>query len=75
VAWLHARRHPLAWAATATVGLLLVVGMAGSLVVIGMAFLPVPAGFLIVGVLLTGLGVDGGASVGTSDESRDVVRS
>jgi hypothetical protein len=44
-------------------------------VLVGPAFPLVQAAFLIVGVVLTGLGVDGGASVGTSDDSRDAVRS
>jgi hypothetical protein len=33
------------------------------------------AGFLVVGIVLIGLGVDGAASVGTSDESQPAVQS
>ena len=75
VAGLLARRHPLGWAATAATGLLLVFGIAGSVVLVGFASPLVQAAFLIVGIVLTGLGVDGGASVGTSDESADAGRS
>jgi hypothetical protein len=75
VAGLLARRHPLGWAATAAMGLLVVFGAAGSVVLVGLAFPLVQAAFLIVGIVLTGLGVDGGASVGASDESREAVGS
>ena len=56
-------------------GLLVVFGAAGSAVLVGPAFPLVQAAFLIVGIVLTGLGVDGGASVGASDESREAVGS
>jgi hypothetical protein len=75
VAGLLARRYPLGWAATAATGLLVVFGAAGSVVLVGFAFPLVQAAFLIMGIVLTGLGVDGGASVGTRDESADAVRS
>jgi hypothetical protein len=69
-AGLLAKRHRFGWAATTTVGLLLVIWMAGSFALVGLAAPLVQAAFLIVGILLTGLGLDGGASAGTSDESR-----
>ena len=73
-AWLHVRRSPHAWAATTAVGLLLVVWMIGQIVVIGFSFAAMQAAFLIVGIVLTGIGLDGGAWVG-SDESRHAERS
>ena len=51
-------------------GLLLVFWAAGAGGRVGLAFPLLQAGFLMAGVVLTGLGLDGGASVGTSDESR-----
>lgn len=74
-AWLLVRRHPLAWTLTTAVGLLLLVAAAGSVVLVGLAHTPLQAAVLVLGVLTTGLGVDGGTSVGTSDESWDAVRS
>ena len=66
---------PRGWTATAAVGAApgVLVGRADGRV--GLAFPTVQVGFLIVGIVLTGLGVDGGASVGATDESRDAVRS
>ncbi len=74
-AWLLVRRHPRAWAATTAVGLVLVLVAAGSVVLVGLAYPLLQAAFVVAGVLTTGLGVDGGTSVGTSDESLDAVRS
>jgi hypothetical protein len=68
VAWLHVRRSPRAWTATAAVGVLLVIWSGAQIAAIGLVFLTAQIGFLIVGIVLTGLGVDGGASVGTSDD-------
>jgi hypothetical protein len=69
------RHRALGWTATTAVGLVLVACTLGQIVAIGLPFLAIQAGFLAVGIVLTGLGVDGGASVGTSDESRRALRS
>ena len=55
--------------------MLLVLWMIGQVVAIGFAFPAMQGGFLIAGMVLTALGLDGGTSVGTSDESRRLVRS
>ena len=64
------RRRALGWTLTAAVGLLLVLWMLGTVAAIGLAFPLVQVSFLIGGIVLCGLGVDGGASLGASDESR-----
>jgi hypothetical protein len=62
------RRSHLGWSLASAVGLLMVLWSAGMLVVLGLPFPAVQAGFLMAGILLTGLGVDGGA---VPDEYRD----
>jgi hypothetical protein len=74
-AMLLVRRHRWGWTAAAGVGLLLVLWMGGQVYAIGLAFPALQVGFLLVGVGLTGLGLDGGASVGTTDEVRARLRS
>jgi hypothetical protein len=70
------RRHSAGgWSATTAVGLLLVVWSVGQIVVIGLAFPAVQTGAFMAGIVLTGLGIDGAASVGTSDESGSAVES
>jgi hypothetical protein len=69
------RRRAWGWPLTTAVGVLLVLWMLGQLAVVGPRFPVMQAAFLGVGIVLTGLGLDGGASVGTSDESRGLVRS
>jgi hypothetical protein len=58
------RRRAIGWTLTTALGLLLVFWTAGQVVTIGLPAPGVQAGFLIVGILLGGLGVDGGTSVG-----------
>jgi hypothetical protein len=58
------RRRALGWTLTTALGLLLVFWTAGQVVTIGLPAPGIQAGFLIVGILLGGLGVDGGTSVG-----------
>jgi hypothetical protein len=58
------RRRAIGWTLTLALGLLLVFWTAGQVVTIGLPAPGVQAGFLIVGILLGGLGVDGGTSVG-----------
>ena len=70
-----ARRRARGWTLTMAVGLLLVLWTLGQVAAIGLPFPEVQVGFLIVGMLLTGLGVDGGASVGAADEPRALARS
>ena len=74
IVWLF-RRDDRGWTLTTAVGLLLVVWIIGQLVAIGLSFAAMQIGFLLVGILLTGLGLDGGASARASDESYDAVRS
>ena len=64
------RRRALGWTLTTAVGVLLVLWMVGQVAAIGLAFPAIQAGFLIVGILLAGLGLDGNASVGAGHESR-----
>jgi hypothetical protein len=70
-----ARYRASGWTLTAVVGLLLLGWMVGQIVAIGLTFPAMQAGFLVVGIVLIGLGVDGAASVGTSDESQPAVQS
>jgi hypothetical protein len=56
-----ARRAPRGWSLTTAVGLLLVGWVAVQILAIGPAFPAMQTAFLLVGVLLTGLGLDGGA--------------
>jgi hypothetical protein len=72
---LLARRSVHGWSAATAVGLLLVLWSLAQVVVLGLRFPLVQTGYLILGMVLTGLGVDGGATVGTGDESRAAVRS
>lgn len=72
---LLARRSPRGWTATAAVGVLLVIWSVAQIAAIGLPFAMVQVGFLIVGMVLTGIGVDGGASVGATDDSRASARS
>ena len=67
------RRSPRGWSAASTVGVLMVLWSLGQLAVIGFPHPLVQAAFLIAGIGLTGLGLDGGTTVG--DESRRVARS
>lgn len=67
-ALLLVRRSARGWAAATAVGLLLVLWSIGQVVVIGLRFPLIQTAFLILGMVLTGLGLDGGTSVGTSDE-------
>ena len=69
------QRSARGWSITTAVGLLMVLWSGGVLATIGLAFPAVQTGFLIVGILLTGLGVDGGAVEGIGDESDAEVRS
>jgi len=69
------RRSPRGWTATAAIGVLLVIWSVAQIAAIGLTFATVQVGFLIVGMVLTGIGIDGGASVGTTDDSRDAGRS
>jgi hypothetical protein len=69
------RRRALGWTLTATLGVLLVLWTLGQVVTIGLPAPALQAGYLIVGILLAGLGLDGGASVGAGDESRALVES
>ncbi|MFD2093985.1 hypothetical protein [Blastococcus deserti] len=76
VAALHLRRRSArGWTAATAVGVLLVLWSIGQVVVIGLRFPLVQTGFLILGMVLTGLGLDGGATVGTRDEFRPAGRS
>jgi hypothetical protein len=63
------RRRALGWTLTTAVGLLLVFWSLGQIAVIGLPFPAVQAGFLIGGMLLGGLGVDGNASVGAGEKA------
>ncbi len=74
-ALLLVRRSARGWPAVTAVGLLLVLWSLGQLVVIGLRFPLVQTAFIILGMVLTGLGLDGGTSVGTSDEPRAARRS
>lgn len=58
------RHRASGWTLTTAVGVLLVFWMLAQIAAIGLSFPALQAGFLVVGVLLTGLGLDGGASVG-----------
>jgi hypothetical protein len=69
------RRSALGWPLASATGLLVVLWSMGLVVAIGLPFPAVQAGFLMVGILLTGLGADGGASVGTGDDSRAAAQS
>jgi hypothetical protein len=71
--WL-VRRSPGGWGLTTAVGLLLVGWMAAQILAMGLPFPAVQVGFLILGIGLTGLGVDGGATA-AADESRTVAPS
>jgi hypothetical protein len=62
VAMLLVRHSPRAWTATAALGVLLVFWSGAQIAALGLVFLAAQIGFLIVGVVLVGLGVDGGAS-------------
>ena len=66
------RRRAVGWTLTAAVGVLLVLWTAGQVATIGLPSPGIQVGFLIVGILLAGLGVDGEASVGAGDEPRAV---
>ena len=62
--WLLVRRSRSGWALTTAVGLLLVAWMAVEIVAIGLSFPAMQAALLIVGIVLTGLGMDGGERSG-----------
>jgi hypothetical protein len=64
------RRSPRGWSLTVAVGLLLILWTLGQLVVLGLMFVPVQAGMLGLVIVLTGLGVDGGAQARVVDDSR-----
>ena len=64
------RRRALGWTLTAAVGVLLVPWTLGQVATIGLPAPAIQAGFLIVGILLAGLGVDGNASVGGETRAR-----
>ena len=72
--WLLVRRSRGGWALTTAVGLLLVAWMAVEIVAIGLSFPALQTALLIVGILLTGLGLDG-AERTAADEFRDAVPS
>jgi hypothetical protein len=61
---LLARRRASGWTLTTAVGVLLVFWMLGQIAAIGLAFPGIQVGFLIMGIVLAGLGLDGNASVG-----------
>jgi hypothetical protein len=69
------RRSSRGWSLTVAVGLLLILWTLGQLVVLGLTFVPVQAGMLGLGIVLTGLGVDGGTQARVVDESRSGVKS
>jgi len=69
------RRDPRGWTTTEVVGVLLVIWMLGQIGIVGLGFAALQIGFLVVGIVLAGLGIDGGANVGARDESREVLRS
>jgi hypothetical protein len=58
------RRRARGWTLTTAVGLLLVFWMLGQVAAIGLPAPLIQTGFLVVGVLLVGLGLDGETSVG-----------
>ena len=58
------RRRASGWTLTTAVGLLLVFWMLAQIAAIGLAFPALQTGFLMGGIVLTGLGLDGGTSVG-----------
>jgi hypothetical protein len=64
------RRSPRGWSLTVAVRLLLILWTLGQLVVLGLMFVPVQAVMLGLGIVLTGLGVDGGAQARVVDDSR-----
>jgi hypothetical protein len=68
------RRSPSGWSLTTAVGLLLVGWMVVQVVAIGLPLPVMQAGFLSVGMVLTGLGLDGGA-MSAADESHSAVGS
>jgi hypothetical protein len=72
---LLARRSTRGWPVTVAVGLLLILWSVLQLVVLGLPYAAVAAGSLIVGILLTGLGVDGGAVARMTDEWSPAVES
>ena len=65
------RRWPRGWTAASTVGVLLVLWSLGLVVLIGLRHPLVQTGYLIVGILLTGLGLDGGVITRAADESEE----
>jgi hypothetical protein len=69
------KRSPRGWSLTTATGVLLVLWMVGQVVAIGLGFPLMQAGFLVLGIVLTGLGLDGGTQLGGTDESRGAVRS
>lgn len=73
VAVMLVRHSPRAWAATAALGVLLVIWSGAQIAALGLIFLSAQIGFLIVGIVLVGLGMDGGAS--DADEYADDDRS
>jgi hypothetical protein len=73
VAGMLVRHSPRAWTATAALGVLLVFWSVAQIAALGLVFLTAQIGFLIVGIVLVGLGMDGGAS--DADEYADDDRS
>ena len=64
------RHRASGWTLTTTLGVVLVLWTVGQVAAIGLPSPAIQAGFLIVGILLAGLGLDGGTSVGTTASSR-----
>jgi hypothetical protein len=69
------RRSARGWSLTTAVGVLLVLWMLGQVAAIGLTFPLMQTDFLLLGIALTGLGLDGGTQLGGADESRGAVRS
>jgi hypothetical protein len=73
-AWRVYQRLPSGWSWTTAVGLVLVGWMLVQVAAIGLSFPAMQGALLLVGIALTGLGLDGGA-MAAADESRDAGRS
>ena len=58
------RHRASGWTLTTALGVVLVLWTVGQIAAIGLPSPAIQAGFLVVGIVLTGLGLDGGASVG-----------
>jgi len=69
-----ARRSPAGWSLTTTIGLLLIGWMALQILAIGLSFPAMQVALLVVGIALTGLGIDGG-TLQAADDSRRAERS